>query len=114
MAQRSTKRQQARELAMAALANKIDEHNTIISATEDAFLAQVAFTIARSAFADKLQTLQKLGQDKTDLAQAFGLTTAELRALLSLDLTQITNKHDTHTPHNADDHNHHEHIDSND
>lgn len=86
MSTRTSKKQQARELAMQALAEKLAKQEKVKTATQQAFLAQAELDGVRERFASALQELEQLGEPQTWMRDSFGLTASELRALLALDL----------------------------
>ena len=84
MTKRTSKKQQARELAMEALAEQIEKQRRVQTATQRAFLAQGEFDEVRERFAESLQELDTLGEPQAWIRETFGLTASELRALLTL------------------------------
>ncbi|MHA2788326.1 hypothetical protein ACXZ66_04125 [Corynebacterium sp. S7] len=94
MAKRTTKRQQARELAMIALAERLANQEKVKAATQRAFLAQTELEAVRARFAAALQELDQLGEAHTWLRESFGLTASELRQLLALDTDSIHDEDD--------------------
>ncbi|WBT09411.1 hypothetical protein PAB09_03535 [Corynebacterium sp. SCR221107] len=94
MAKRTTKRQQARELAMMALAERLANQEKVKAATQRAFLAQTELEAVRARFAAAVQELDQLGEAHTWLRESFGLTASELRQLLALDTDGIHDEDD--------------------
>ncbi|WP_342319211.1 hypothetical protein [Corynebacterium mayonis] len=86
MSTRTSKKQQARELAMQALAEKLAKQEKVKAATQQAFLAQAEFDGVRQRFASALQELEQLGEPQTWMRESFGLTASELRSLLALNV----------------------------
>ena len=94
MAKRTTKRQQARELAMQALAERLANQEKIKDAIQRAYLAQSELDGVRKRFAFALQELDQLGETHTWLRESFGLTATELRQLLALDTDTVDDDED--------------------
>ncbi|WP_115686489.1 hypothetical protein [Corynebacterium senegalense] len=84
MSTKTNKRQQARDLATQALAEKIAQQEKVKDATQRAFLAQAEFDGARRRFAAALQELSKLGESQAWMRASFDLSPTALRGLLAL------------------------------
>lgn len=81
MAKRSSKSKWAREQALQARAEDIARQQTMITATEDGFLALDEFSAVAGKLAAAFQVLLDLGESKSKVAETYGLETAHVTAI---------------------------------
>ncbi|WP_431638929.1 hypothetical protein ACP8NE_03400 [Corynebacterium ulcerans] len=83
MTKRSTKRQEARALALEVMAQQIREQKILSSAVEEIFLSLADRQAAEERAGAAMQKILDLGKPQSFLTSSFSLSTKEVSAMLA-------------------------------